>query len=938
MPFNLRLAVILACIISTNLFLPALTGFSSVKAKNIYTQEKKKIGKLIGLVVNLSTGEVLSNVTVEIINTGQTINSDLDGNFSLDLEPGTYQIRAALSNFLETQKEITIIAGETATLDLVLTQEGASEVVEVTANTNSNISLLEERRTGLAIADLVSRAEISKDSSSEVAGVLQKVPGVSVVGNKFVYVRGLGDRYSNTVLNDALMPTPQPDRRVVPLDQVPSELVQSLKVLKSFTPDQPGEFAGGLVKIETLEFPNRSSLKISSSFSGNTQTTFQDFLTYPGSRLDFLGFGLGRRALPDIIPNQTLRRGSQLISGFTSQQLQTFGRAFENVFEPRISDGLLNQSLGAVYSTQIGKLGVVANVTYNKSSQQQDEIRNFFRVASDSSGNSIVFAPTRYNYANGTQNVRLGAIVNLAYKLNNNNKILLKNFVSNDANDETRTTDGFFDDRGSRIRGSRLKYVQTRTGTFQLAGENLLSKLGNSVLNWRFTFSRATFDEPDLREVLYEFDSTLNKFVYFDTTQSGLRMFSEMRESIREPAFDLLKYFFTSKSTFSFKLGFSNVNRDRRFNSRRFRFLPRGFDGVDRSASPENLYASQNIAPDRFEINEDTRPTDFYIAAQDITAGYILGDYTKNKLRLIGGVRIERGKQEVSTLDAFSTQATPIVAKLDDLDFLPSISGVYNFTSTFSLRTSYSQTVSRPQFRELSPFEFSDITGGRATLGNPNLKRALIRNFDIRGEYLNSGNLISFGFFYKNLNSPIEIVVESTTALRTSFRNAQGAINKGLEFELRQNLGNLYSRLSSISINTNYTFVSSNIRIGDQDLSVLTSKERPLAGQSRHLLNTSLDYDLANFQSNARLIFNYTGARISDVGTFALPDIIEKGFPTVDFLFSKKFGDKKDSRWEVKFSGENLLNRQVRFKILDQPFQVYRRGRTFGLGVSYTFF
>ena len=415
-------------------------------------------------------------------------------------------------------------------------------------------------------------------------------------------------------------------------------------------------------------------------------------------------------------------------------------------------------------------------------------------------------------------------------------------------------------------------------------------------------------------------------------------MFSEMRESIREPAFDFLKYFFTSKSTFSFKLGFSNVNRDRRFNSRRFRFLPRGFDGVDRSASPENLYASQNIAPDRFEINEDTRPTDFYVAAQDITAGYVLGDYTRNKLRLIGGVRIERGKQEVSTLDAFSVQATPIVAKLDDLDFLPSISGVYSFTSTFSLRTSYSQTVSRPQFRELSPFEFSDITGGRATLGNPNLKRALIRNFDIRGEYLNSGNLISFGFFYKNLNSPIEIIVESTTALRTSFRNAQGAINKGLEFELRQNLGNLYSRLSNISINTNYTFVSSNIRIGDQDLSVLTSKERPLAGQSRHLLNTSLDYDLANFQSNARIIFNYTGARISDVGTFALPDIIEKGFPTVDFLFSKKFGSKKDARWEVKFSGENLLNRQVRFKILDQPFQVYRRGRTFGLGVSYTFF
>ncbi|KAF0247622.1 MAG: fecA [bacterium] len=410
-----------------------------------------------------------------------------------------------------------------------------------------------------------------------------------------------------------------------------------------------------------------------------------------------------------------------------------------------------------------------------------------------------------------------------------------------------------------------------------------------------------------------------------------------MRENIREPAFDLLKYFFTSKSTFSFKLGFSNINRDRKFNSRRFRFLPRGFDGIDRSAGPETLYASENITPSRFEINEDTRPTDFYVASQDITAGYALGDYTKGKFRFIGGVRIEKGKQEVSTLDAFSLEPIPTVAKLDNTDLLPSISGVYNFTSTFSLRTGYSQTVSRPQFRELSPFEFSDITGGRATIGNPNLKRARIRNFDVRGEWLKGSNLFSVGFFYKKLISPIEIVVEPTTALRTSFRNALGAENKGLEFEFRQTLASISSRLASLSINTNYTFVSSNIRIGEQDLSVVTSKERPLAGQSRHLFNTAIDYDHTNLQINTRLIFNYTGARISDVGTFTLPDIVEKGYPTLDLLFNKQFG-KKEGRWEVKLSGENLLNRLVRFKVLDQPFQVYRRGRSFSLGVSYTFF
>lgn len=937
MPTRLRIAIILACLIS-GLFFNYLANFTTVKANNNLQQEKQKMGKVVGLVVNLSTGDALSNATIEVVGVGKTVTTDLDGNFTLDLEPGTYKLRAQLNNFLETYKEITVVASELTTVDLVLTQEGAGEVIEVISNsTNSAISILEERRAGSAISDLVSRAEISKDSSSEAAGVLQKVPGVSVVGNKFVYVRGLGDRYSNTVLNDAQMPTPQPDRRVVPLDQVPAELIQSLRVLKSFTPDQPGEFAGGLVKIDTLEFPKRSSLKISSSFSGNTQTTFQNFLTYPGSRLDFLGFGLGRRELPSFIPNRTIRRGSALISGFNSQELQDFGRSFENIWEPRDSTASPNQSHSILASRQIGKLGLVANLTYGNSSQQLSEIRNFFRVATDSNGSPIIFAPTRYDYNSGTKNVRLGAIVNLAYKINNNNKILLKNFISNDATNESRVTYGFFDDRGSRIQGTRLKYVQTRISTFQLAGESLLTQLGNSVLNWRFTFSRATFDEPDLRESLYEFDQTLNKFVYFDTSQSGLRMFSKMRESVREPGFDFLKYFFTNKSTFSVKLGFSNVNRDRTFDSRRFRFLPRGFDGIDRTASPEVLYSKENISPNGFELNEDTRPTDFYVASQDITAGYILGDYTRGKFRFIGGVRIERGKQEVRTLDAFSVAPVPVIAKLDNTDFLPSINGVYSFNSNFSIRTSYSQTVARPQFRELSPFEFTDITGGRATLGNSNLKRAKIRNYDIRAEYLSGDSLLSVGFFYKNLINPIEIVVEPTTALRTSFRNVLGAVNKGLELEYRQNLGNLSSHLTNLSINTNYTFVSSNIRIGVQELSVVTSKERPLAGQSRHLLNTSLDYDLPKWQTSTRAIFNYTGARISDVGTFALPDIVEKGFPVLDLLASKRFGEK-DGRWEIKFSAENVLDRLVRFKVLDQPFQVYRRGRNFSFGISYNFF
>ncbi|MBL8152264.1 MAG: carboxypeptidase regulatory-like domain-containing protein, partial [Blastocatellia bacterium] len=327
------------------------------KQKGNAQQKKIKTGKVLGLVVNSTTGDALPRATVEVVSTGQTVYTDADGNFTLDLEPGTYELKATFEGFIEIRKEVTVSSTDVTPVDIALSQQGVGEVIEVVASSNSAVALLEERRSGTTIADSISREEISKDTGSDAASVLQRAPGLSVVGGKFVYVRGLGDRYSNTVLNDAALPTPLADRRTVPLDQVPSELVQNIKVLKSFTPDQPGEFAGGLVKIETLEIPNKTTFKISSSISANSVTTFRDFLRYPGDRLDFLGFGLGRRDLPSSIPMQQLRRGSALIPGFSADQLQQFGRAFENIWEPRSQRGTVNQNYGISGSKQIGKFG-----------------------------------------------------------------------------------------------------------------------------------------------------------------------------------------------------------------------------------------------------------------------------------------------------------------------------------------------------------------------------------------------------------------------------------------------------------------------------------------------------------------------------------------------------------------------------------------------------
>jgi TonB-dependent receptor len=254
-----------------------------------------------------------------------------------------------------------------------------------------------------------------------------------------------------------------------------------------------------------------------------------------------------------------------------------------------------------------------------------------------------------------------------------------------------------------------------------------------------------------------------------------------------------------------------------------------------------------------------------------------------------------------------------------------------------SLRGGFSRTLARPQFRELSPFEFTDVTGGRSSVGNPDLKRTLITNYDVRYEwFLTPTDLVALSVFHKDLDDPIEIVVQAQTTLITSYRNADKARNTGLEIEFRKNIGDWWERFKNLSVNMNYTFVRSRVKIGEQNRSLLTRTERPLVGQAENIFNLVLDYGLPSIAAEARALFNYTGERISDVGSLGLPDIIEHGYPNLDLLFAKHLGS--ENRWRVEFSVENLLDRQVDYRLDNQAFNVYRYGRKYEFKVSYKIF
>jgi len=924
------------------MILALVFALSPASALSRQTQ-KAQTGKVSGAVYNLQNGELLVRAGVEVVGKGITVHTGVDGDYSITLAPGIYSLRFFREGFRDkTEENVEVIVGQNIEKSAVLTPNDykGEEVVVNAGNGNDAVAVLEERKSATTISDTISRLEISNDTSSSAAGVLQRAPGISLV-NDFVYVRGLGERYSNTVLNDSVLVTTEPDRKVVPMDLIPTNLLQGVKILKTFTPDQPGEFSGGLVKLDTIELPKTTSLSVSFSIGFNGQTQGEDFLNYPigDGFKNFFGFGRNSRRLPSGIPpnERLLRELPPFFPGFTPAELQQIGQSFSNIWEPRAEDARPNLSWSISGGKTFGKFGVVGALSFKNDLYSQDEIFRAFQIA----GPELIRPSNQYNYTSSTTTARLGGALNLTYQLTPNHKILFKNFLTNQASNESRIFEGFNEDRGTDLFNTRLRYTEERIYTGQVSGDHLISWLGNTIFTWRYTYARATLDEPDLRETLYELNPTLQEFVYFDQTQSLFRLFNEMRENLREPAFDLAKLFVLGSGgtrALNVKAGFDYVNRDRVFDSRRFRFFPRGLSGVDTTLRPELLLVPSNINPDTFEIREETRNTDHYDALQNITAGYLMGDLTWGRWRFIGGARVERSQQRVNTFEPFVVSPNIVVADLDDTDILPSIGIARAFRNdTMNLRVGFSRTVARPQFRELSPFEFTEIVGGRSSVGFAGLTRTLITNYDIRYEwFVSPGELIAVSVFHKDFDDPIETVVQAQTTLINSYRNADKARNTGVEIEFRKNLGTMWSAFENLSVTTNYTFVKSRVTIGEENRELLTNEERPLVGQSENIFNMIFNYDLPRLGAEARALFNYTGERITEVGALGLPDITQHGHPVLDLLFAKSFGGEKRFRFE--FEAENLLNRQIDYRLDNQAQNVYRRGRTFTFGVSYRIF
>lgn len=893
-------------------------------------------GTITGIIYDGQTGRPILGVLVSVDGQIDARNvTDSDGRFTVSAAPGPHSVRFTAEGYLPVDiREVVVESGRPVEASTLMSSERLVTSIDVVEKLDAAQSTAEaalmERKLSIVVSDSVSRQELSEAAAGDAAGVLEKVTGVSVVGDGFVYVRGLGERYSATQLNGAIIPTTEPEKRVVPLDLFPTGMIESIKVAKTYSAELPAEFSGGLVQLQTMEFPSRHMLNVGIKGGFNSVTTFDPFLTYPGSSRDFWGFGSGPRGLPSAIGDNR-----RLIQGvYSPQELQTFGRSFTNIWEPT-EIGRQRPALDWSTSggTSFGKFGLVGGLSFSNRPQYRKEFQRYLRIA----GTTPIIFGEYPDFREYTEDSRLGGVINLSYRPNQNHKLIYRNTWTHDTEKSAREFQGLDGGTGSIINAQRLRYVERQVLSQGAEGEHALSSLHNSVLRWQFTVSDSSRNEPDLREVIRNVEDDGTK-VFAALGSSGLRFFTDMKDRIYDPQIDYSIPFYKGSVAALVKVGFRGTFRNRDFSARRFRFIPQQLSTLNLFLPSNALFAPDNIRPNGFQITEFTRNSDVYDASMDVYAGYVMVDLTLGaKWRISGGLRVEDANQKVLTIDNQVPGAVPILANLQNRDPVPALNVIYSLNSKQNIRASVSRTLSRPDFRELSPFDFNNVLGGFITVGNPNLKRASIMNYDVRWEMYPGGNqLIAASVFVKTFKDPVEQTILASNDLRQSFINAQGAKNYGFELEYRQNLAGIHGKMREFAISSNLTFVDSNIEIREQDLGFLTSRNRPLLGQSRWIYNGTLQWARPQWFSTASLAANFVGQRITDVGTFGLPDIQQGANTMLDFVYQYNMAER--SKWSYRFEAENLLNNNFHWTQGSFLQRQYRLGRTYQIGVSYSFF
>jgi len=883
-----------------------------------------------GAVIEDKTGMPLPGATVTIMELNKSRVTDANGSFIFsNIAPGTYIVKVTALTFQEKEiTEVIVVADEIYNLTISLLEKNNQlDEVVIKAPTKAKVesvkSLLTMQKNSATVSDGISAETIKRSPDKNTSDVLKRISGASIQDNRFVIIRGLNDRYNASLLNGSPLPSSESDRKAFSFDIFPSNMLDNIIINKTASPDLPGEFAGGVVQINTKSVPDKDFQSISIGSGYNTVTTFKEGKTYNGSPTDWLGFDNGTRDLPSAIPSTEVFTSPSLTPIERSEIAKTFEYDWSinnETFKPNTS---FQYSIGRNYDIKDKVFGFLFSATHNLS----NNINEFVDSEFDESGTaapSVIVA--NYEGANFSQQVLTSAIANFSFKFNQNNSLTFKNIFSVNSRDLVVIRQGKEDVTDVGVFDEDIRwFTSNRIYSGQFGGEHYLPS-SKIKIGWSAFYSDITRSIPNLRNNRYftnnpdstnPVDSTPNAIIALNTggiNYGGGLFFSELKENSSGGKFDVSKKFTIGDDfTNEIKTGAFVQIRNRDFFARQFQY--NRLDNVNFNASlltlpNESIFNVENmgvLSPGvtGFTLYELSKFNDAYQAGSQLNAGYLMLDNRYKKFRLVWGVRVEDFTQ---TLDTRLTETEYINSKTNQVDFLPSANLIFSISSKKNLRLSYSKTLNRPEFRELAPFGFYDFTNRFFTQGNPDLVRATVQNFDLRYEfYPGKGQLFSVSYFLKKFKNPIEIIQQSLN--RTlSYGNANSAKSSGIEIEFRTLLSSIFNAesmvlLDDLTLFSNLAIIKSNADVSNIN-NANPEKSRPMQGQSPYVFNAGLQY--AN-KDNGWIVstnINRVGNRIVFGSSEIEPSLWEKARTFLDVQIAKSFYKNKI---EIKLNIQNIL-------------------------------
>lgn len=912
-------------------------------------------GTIQGTIIDQVTKDEMVGAKVFLLETNFRTMADIYGIYKLESVPqGTYSLEVTYMGYKTYEAQVTINAGEITVHDIemvddVVNVEGVSVIAQRKTNTDNAIVL--EIKEAKAVVSGISSEQIARSTDKTAAEAMQRIPGITIVENRFAIVRGINTRYNNVVINNVVAPSTEIDRRTFSFDMIPSGALDRMMIYKTASPEYVGDFAGGLIKLYTKNnvIKDEFNVKISTGIRNNT--TFTPYYQSEGSPTDLLGFDNSFRQLPESFPIRNI----MMNEGPTSEIRRDAARMLPNNFMPYESMVLPDLGVSVNYAKRF-KIGDMNATTFNSINYSQSfktYEREFYRYQIWTNFDQPIddwfaFVDNVYEKDN-----KINLMSNWSLQLSDKSKIRFSNLFNQLGENTTiiRNGENFFVRPGEDLQNHMLGYKSRTIYSGQLEGEHKMGENDKNLLSWVVGGSYLGELEPDLRRFrrFKSQDSTvfLSQFSPSSNLFDNSRYYGELSEfSINNGVNYKLDLSKDDTNERLIKAGYYTDYRSRSFSSRYFSNTYPGFFAPNVFESIQRMPLDEIFAPENFEtqdgliLQEGTRPIDAYTASNFLNAAYIAADFNFGRFNVSGGLRAEYNILQMQSQDDFG----PINVNNPILSILPSLNTSFMINENNLIRAGYARTVNRPEFRELAPFLFYDYELESSRVGNPELKTATIDNFDVRFEnYGRPGETFSVGIFYKQFTNPIEDrLILTTEQSSLTFINAGFAYALGAEIEYKKSLKGLTgnSFIDKLSLNFNASVIHSEVDLGET--ATAQDQVRALQGQSPYIVNGAVYYSNNKAKINASIIYNIYGRNIFAVGDVSFPTIYELERHSLDLTFGKKF----ENGFGIKAAIRNILDAPFRFYQdstrdgiidleVDHPIIEFKTGAIFMLTLSY---